>query len=177
MRAPILALAAIALLAAYQAEADDASRRPTAEQIIQGLKSPVKTRAFNARGITVENNAVQPAPVNPSIDLEVNFEFGSARLTTDAELVLDNLGKALNDPALVRSRFIVAGHTDAVGGDAVNQTLSEQRAKAVKAYLVARHRIGAERLDTIGYGRSRLANPADPTSGVNRRVQVTNAGE
>ena len=124
--------------------------------------------------MTVEGTAAPTA--QPSVDLAVNFEFNSARLTTDAALTLDQLGRALNDPALASSRFQVAGHTDGVGGDAFNQTLSERRAAAVKDYLVVHHRIAVGRLDAAGYGKSRLLDPAHPDAAANRRVQVTNIG-
>jgi len=62
------------------------------------------------RGIEIGNAHSAPATTNkpPSVDLAVNFAFGSAALTADGELLLDNLGRALNDPALRGSRFSVA---------------------------------------------------------------------
>ena len=82
-----------------------------------------------------------------------------------------------SDAALRESRFSVAGHTDARGGDAYNLNLSRLRARAVADYLIKQHGIDAQRLDVEGYGRSRLLDPANPASAVNRRVQITNLGQ
>jgi outer membrane protein OmpA-like peptidoglycan-associated protein len=92
-------------------------------------------------------------------------------------LVLDNLGRALNDPALKDSHFRIAGHTDAAGGDAYNQRLSEERAWTVCSYLTLRHHVAAQRLSAAGYGRSQPIDPADPNAAVNRRVEITNIGQ
>ncbi len=70
--------------------------------------------------------------------------------------------------------FIVAGHTDAAGSDAYNQELSERRADAIKRYLVEKAGIPAANLVTVGYGRTKLKDSANPLSEVNRRVQVAN---
>ena len=118
--------------------------------------------------------ASEPAPP-PSLQLRVNFDFDSTRLTDDARQVLSKLGTALKDRELRSDRFLIAGHTDAVGGDAYNQRLSERRAQAVRAFLAASG-VEAGRLVTIGYGRSRPADPANRTGGVNRRVEVVNLG-
>lgn len=109
----------------------------------------------------------------PSINIKVYFEFDSAILKPEAMDVLDNLGEALTSGELSGYRFELAGHTDAVGSDAYNLDLSDRRAKAVLDYLVTAFGIDASRIDTIGYGESRLLDPADPEGDVNRRVQVT----
>jgi outer membrane protein OmpA-like peptidoglycan-associated protein len=69
---------------------------------------------------------------------------------------------------------VIAGHTDAVGGDAFNQDLSERRADAIKRYLTDKYGVAAASLVTVGYGKSKLKDPSAPTSPVNRRVQVVN---
>ncbi len=159
----------LALFISGMAHADDL-RRPSSRQIVERLKPHEE---FEYKGIRVEGG--KPA-ASTSIDLEVNFEFGSARLTTDAELILSNLGKALNDPELKDSMFRVTGHTDAVGGDAANLALSRARAKTVCDYLIQRHGVEARRLAPDGQGRRQLADPANPKSAVNRRVQIVNLG-
>jgi outer membrane protein OmpA-like peptidoglycan-associated protein len=123
------------------------------------------------RGVTVEgNSAEQPLSVN----LYVNFDYNSADLTSDARITLDQLGNALRDPRLGAFSFVIAGHTDAKGGAEFNQKLSEQRAEAVRNYLIAQFGIAAERLTATGYGKSQLLDPDHPEDGVNRRVQVIN---
>jgi outer membrane protein OmpA-like peptidoglycan-associated protein len=72
------------------------------------------------------------------------------------------------------STFILAGHTDAAGGDAYNQDLSERRADSIRRYLVEKSGISTTDLVTVGYGKTKLKDPANPLSEVNRRVQVVN---
>lgn len=112
----------------------------------------------------------------PSADLEVYFDYDKADVTELARKSLGPLGEALNDPKLIENRFIVIGHTDAKGGDAYNQALSERRAAAVKAFLVRSFGIAPERLVSYGRGKSALKNASDPWAAENRRVQVINNG-
>lgn len=154
------------------------ARMPSVEEIVRKLTQPqVSEEDLRNNAVQVEGRR-QRADTEPtgSIDLAVNFEYASAKLTPDARIVLDNLGRALADPALRDSRFRIAGHTDARGGDAYNLALSKRRAQSVADYLVRQHHIGAERLSIEGFGRSRLLDPANPASAVNRRVQITNLG-
>ena len=68
----------------------------------------------------------------------------------------------------------IGGHTDNIGSDAVNQRLSEARAKSVRDYLVA-NGIAPERLKIKGYGKSRPITTNDTEEGrmKNRRVEIT----
>lgn len=167
----------IALGLVTGAAAQDA-RRPSVQELIQKLTPPpISEDALRSNAVRVEgrrDRAVKPAV--SSVDLEVNFEYASAKLTPDARLILDNLGQALADPALRDSRFIIAGHTDARGGDEYNLGLSRQRARSVADYLARQHGVAAKRLVVEGHGKRRLSDPANPESAVNRRVQITNIG-
>jgi outer membrane protein OmpA-like peptidoglycan-associated protein len=69
---------------------------------------------------------------------------------------------------------VVAGHTDAAGGETYNQDLSERRADAIKRYLVDKYGINGTDLVTVGYGKSKLKDSSQPMAEVNRRVQVVN---
>jgi outer membrane protein OmpA-like peptidoglycan-associated protein len=84
------------------------------------------------------------------------------------------LGKALSSPDLKGSTFVVAGHTDAVGGDEYNQDLSERRADAIKRYLADKYGIAGADLVTVGYGKTKPKSGLAPTDPSNRRVQVVN---
>ena len=84
------------------------------------------------------------------------------------------LGKALTNPDLKGSTFVVAGHTDAAGGDAYNQELSERRADSIKRYLTDKFGIAGADLVTVGYGKSKLKDASQPLAEANRRVQVVN---
>ncbi len=151
-------------------------RAPSVEDIVKKLTQPrLTTDNLKNNAISIEGRRAR-VEQSASIDLAVNFEYASARLTPDARLILDNLGRALADPALRTARFGVAGHTDARGGDAYNLELSRQRARSVADYLRQQHKIDEQRLDVEGFGRNQLLDPAHPESAVNRRVQITNLG-
>jgi outer membrane protein OmpA-like peptidoglycan-associated protein len=92
-----------------------------------------------------------PAP-KPEERITVNFTPGSARLSNIAKAKLDEVAlKMKQDPDL---RAQVIGYTDAGGSADANQRMSEQRAQAVKNYLVTRHGIDPSRITTEGRGSS-----------------------
>lgn len=108
------------------------------------------------------------------IDFEIQFDYNSAKVRSASLPMVQELGKALSDPALKGSTFVIAGYTDAVGGDSFNQNLSERRADAIKQYLTEKYGIAGANLVTVGYGKTRLKDPSEPTAPINRRVQVVN---
>jgi outer membrane protein OmpA-like peptidoglycan-associated protein len=130
-----------------------------------------KTRSLS----TVELDKLTTITVNkPNIDLEINFEFDSDRISRTALPTVEALGKALTDPALKGNTFVLAGYADATGKPDYNQDLSERRARSVKRYLVENYRMPEESLVTVGYGSTHLKNPKDPYAAENRRVAVVN---
>ena len=110
----------------------------------------------------------------PKIDLEINFDYNSADISAKSLPSVQALGRALNNAELKGSTFVVAGHTDAAGGEGYNQDLSERRADAIKRYLVDKYGINGTDLVTVGYGKSKLKDPSQPMAEANRRVQVVN---
>jgi outer membrane protein OmpA-like peptidoglycan-associated protein len=145
-----------------------------AEDIVQALlpRPAAATRSIAGnRGIAIEGGDEKEEP--PSIDLAIPFEYDQSALSmSDAQIIVDTLGKALKDPRLAGQRFSIIGHTDARGGDAYNLALSQRRAEAVRARLVQFHGVDASRLVAEGHGMRELKDPARPESGINRRVQV-----
>jgi outer membrane protein OmpA-like peptidoglycan-associated protein len=133
-------------------------------------------RSSKTRSLTGDerNELAAVAKERPSIDLEINFDYNSAEITSRAVADLVNLGRALTNSEIQGGVFLVGGHTDAKGGEEYNQRLSERRAQAVKDFLIRRFRIADDTLVTVGYGEEQLKNTADPYSGENRRVQITN---
>jgi len=101
---------------------------------------------------------------------DIRFEFGSAQLTDDAKREIDKIAAVLK--AGQSDRFMVTGHTDAVGSALSNLMLSNDRAKSVQDYLVKQHGLDPARLAAIGRGKSELYNTADPTAAENRRVEI-----
>ena len=110
----------------------------------------------------------------PKIDLEINFEYNSADVSAKSLPSVQALGRALSNADLKGSTFVVAGHTDAAGGEGYNQELSERRADAIKRYLVDKYGISGSDLVTVGYGKSKLKDANQPMAEANRRVQVVN---
>jgi OOP family OmpA-OmpF porin len=101
----------------------------------------------------------------------IYFEFDSAKLTPDSIAALNDALEILkrNSDLVVE----VAGHTDSMGSDSYNQSLSERRAKSVLDYLVG-NGIAASRLTSKGYGESQPVadNATDEGRAMNRRVEL-----
>ncbi|UFZ01764.1 OmpA family protein [Bradyrhizobium ontarionense] len=114
------------------------------------------------------------AKAKPNIDLEITFDYNSATISQKSLPSVQALGRALTSADLKGSTFVVAGHTDAAGGEAYNQDLSERRADSIKRYLIDKFGIAGADLVTVGYGKSKLKDPGQPLAEVNRRVQVVN---
>ena len=101
----------------------------------------------------------------------VNFKAGSAELEPESIGILDKAvaGLKRNPDA----RIEIQGHTSSEGGDAFNQTLSEQRAYTVFLYMVD-HGIDRGRLSASGYGSSqpRASNATEAGRIKNRRIEL-----
>jgi outer membrane protein OmpA-like peptidoglycan-associated protein len=110
----------------------------------------------------------------PNIDLEINFDYNSADISAKSLPPVQALGRALTNPDLKGSTFLVAGYTDAAGGEAYNQDLSERRADSIKHFLADKFGIAGTDLVTVGYGKTKLKDPSQPMAEANRRVQVVN---
>jgi outer membrane protein OmpA-like peptidoglycan-associated protein len=180
-----------------------AQQNPSSQDIINALKpKPPLTRSFGTspaeeakkaeidqfvdklrnratRSLTLDERQqiAAVAETKPRIDLEIKFDFNSANIAQSAMADVNNLGKALSDPALKGSTFVLAGHTDAVGGEEFNQDLSNRRADTVKRYLTEKFGLVPDNLVTAGYGKSRLKNKDKPSAPENRRVEVVNMAE
>jgi len=113
------------------------------------------------------------SPVEAGSKIVLNnifFEFGKANLLSQSKVELDKVFKFLEKNPTVRVE--IGGHTDDVGDDASNQTLSEKRAAAVVEHLV-KLGIDAARLESKGYGEKMpLATNATETGrAINRRTE------
>lgn len=108
-----------------------------------------------------------------SVALEgITFDTGKAAIEPDSKAVLDEIGALLARDGNLRLE--IQGHTDNVGSPTDNLALSQKRAEAVKAYLVAAHFIEADRLTTAGFGdtRSVADNATEEGRARNRRVEL-----
>jgi outer membrane protein OmpA-like peptidoglycan-associated protein len=111
----------------------------------------------------------------PSIDLDtITFDTGSWYVTPDQAQRL----KPIADAILRATRrnpnevYLIEGHTDAVGTDIDNLSLSDRRAEAVAAVLTQDFGIAPENLTTQGYGEQYLKIPTQGPERRNRRVTV-----
>lgn len=182
----LVGLGVAGVLCAAPALAQKASPTYTADQLTSILRAE-RQPAFTADQLTA---ILAPKPLTRSLsagsgppaagapgsgvvpDLKVHFGFNSAELSDDSKATLDELGKALQSSQLSDMRFEISGHTDAKGSDQINAELSRRRAMSVTSYLENNFGIDRSRLQPKGYGESRLADPNDPNSGLNRRVEV-----
>ncbi len=103
----------------------------------------------------------------------IYFTSGSARIQKAFRPALERVIKALNENTAMKLN--VSGHTDNVGKERMNNSLSAKRAEAVKHYLVSKG-IAADRLTTEskGYTQPAADNKTERGRGQNRRVEFIN---
>ncbi|WEZ83646.1 OmpA family protein [Rhizobium sp. 32-5/1] len=111
--------------------------------------------------------------VSATVNLAVTFRLGSAELTPDARDLLDSVGKALQSSELSNYRFLIGGHTDAIGSDYSNLELSRRRAESATRYLVEYYHVDPHRLVVRAFGEDALLYPDYPDDGRNRRVEIS----
>ncbi|MCX6183703.1 MAG: OmpA family protein [Flavobacterium sp.] len=97
------------------------------------------------------------------------FESGKASFQKQTFAVLQSITAILKE--YPTAKFSIEGHTDDSGTVSFNQTLSENRASAVKNYLIE-NGISADRLTSAGYGKSRPIDKTKAGKANNRRVEV-----
>ena len=127
----------------------------------------LRARTANT-GIEVER---QGDEINLKLPSGISFDFNSSAVKPEFRPALDQVAQTL---ASYQSTFIdVSGHTDSVGSDAVNQRLSEQRAKAVADYL-SYQGVNRARVATRGFGEQFpiASNDSDAGRAQNRRVEI-----
>ena len=102
----------------------------------------------------------------------IYFDTGSDRLRPESTPTLKEIGEMLKEHADLK--LTIEGHTDNVGNAAANQTLAEQRAAAVKAFLVNSYGVDGSRLQTAGFGDQKPVAPNTTPEGrqQNRRVEL-----
>jgi outer membrane protein OmpA-like peptidoglycan-associated protein len=148
---------------------------PSVEEMIEALavaKDAPPAGAARSRGLRPGPPARAPAAREGKLQLTVQFEFASARISTESREVLQRLATAMKSPALAGLSYRIEGHTDAVGDGAANIRLSERRARAVLEFLQDASGVDGARLAAIGMGSAKLRDPDNPRAAANRRVVV-----
>jgi outer membrane protein OmpA-like peptidoglycan-associated protein len=145
----------------------------TAEEAIKALLKPKPSKELDANGNPIKSRAIggMGSLGESALSMEIVFDYNSAKLTEAAKEQLSPVGLALASEQLKDQSFIVEGHTDAVGGQPYNKTLSEQRAASVKDFLVSNFSVPSDRIEIVGKGKEGLLDPKKPDSEVNRRVR------
>lgn len=113
-----------------------------------------------------------PAPPKPNYNFSnIQFEFNSGVLKTSAYPILDKAAAELKKDQSVR--IALNGYASAEGTDEHNMALSQERANAVKTYLV-NSGVNADMLTAKGYGESNpISNNTDEAGrAINRRVEI-----
>ncbi|XUM23616.1 OmpA family protein [Bradyrhizobium oligotrophicum S58] len=111
----------------------------------------------------------------PSIDLNtITFETGSWEISPDQVAKLQVIADGLNQAIQRNPRevFLIEGHTDAVGNETDNLSLSDRRAESVATLLTQQFGVPAENLTSQGYGEQYLKEQTQGPSRINRRVTV-----
>ena len=152
------------------ANPEDSARNEENQRFLEA----VRTKRTRSLSLGEREKVASIAAEKPSIDLEIKFDYNSAKIGPQAVPAVSKLGKALTSPELSGGVFLVAGHTDAKGGESYNQELSDKRAEAVRNYLVEKFRVKPENLVAVGYGKTQLKDKNNPLAEENRRVQVVN---
>jgi len=102
---------------------------------------------------------------------KIQFETNKALIKPESGSLLDEITNVVKQNAQIQ-RLSIEGHTDSTGADKHNQMLSEQRAAAVRDYLV-QHGVATERLSSRGWGKTKPIGDNSTATGreENRRVE------
>src|SRR5216684_1921030 len=155
----------------YIVDADDAPP----ELIYDTMLAPPVDRSERRYSLDEIRYSPSVRQLMPSIDLNsINFETGSWEIPPDQaaklQVIADGLNRAIaRNP---REVFLIEGHTDAVGNDVDNLSLSDRRAESAAQLLTQQFQVPAENLTSQGYGAQYLKEQTDGPSRINRRVTV-----
>ena len=162
-------------LAAEQAEREALARQHAAEQAERETLARQLASAKEAKTAEERRAAklLQALREKGAVVLhDIHFASGKSIIRPESAEELAAVAKVLrDDPALTLE---IQGHTDSVGSNASNLTLSQQRAAAVKGYLLKRFGIASDRLTATGFGEENpiADNATDEGKALNRRVEI-----
>jgi outer membrane protein OmpA-like peptidoglycan-associated protein len=145
------------------------------QRIVETLEAPPLERLERAYTLDEIRYSMALRDRMRRIDLNtINFETGSWQVDEDQAPRLTAIAEAVN--AVVRRHpnemFLIEGHTDAVGSDVDNLSLSDRRAESVALVLTQNFQVPPENLTTQGYGAHELKVQTMEPSRENRRVTI-----
>jgi OmpA-OmpF porin, OOP family len=126
--------------------------------------------AANATHYSAPRASAPSGPVG-RVDLSITFVSGSAELTPAGKELANTFLQALRSPQLSGKRFMIGGHTDAVGSRPYNLDLSQRRAQALVDFL-ADQGIARSQFEVKGFGFDRPLPGSSGKAPGNRRVEV-----
>ncbi|MBK0380710.1 OmpA family protein [Mucilaginibacter segetis] len=148
----------------------------TKKKVVAAKPTPAAEPAKPVVAETPKPEPAKPTPPPPAPKPDYNFkniqfEFNSGILKTDAYPILDNaVTEMKKDPSV---KFVLNGNSSAEGTTEHNMALSVERANSVKTYLV-NSGVNADNLMVKGYGESKPVAPNTTEEGrvLNRRVEI-----
>jgi outer membrane protein OmpA-like peptidoglycan-associated protein len=149
--------------------------RATDDDLYDALSAPPVDRLERAYSLDEIRYSFELRERMRRVDLDtINFEFGAFEVTPDQYPKLERVARVIlrvlrRDPDEV---FLIEGHTDAVGSDVDNLSLSDRRAEAVAQTLTETFGVPPENLVTQGYGKQYLKIDTPGPERANRRVAV-----
>ena len=153
-------------------QGDSPTLTESERRTLDEIKKREETRTFTLKD---REDAEKFSAPREKVLVEVQFDYNSANIQDQAKPMLDQLGIALQDPRLAGKTFLFTGHTDARGDPNYNLHLSDQRAAAVKNYIVSHFKVNERDITLIGEGSRVPKNPQNPYADENRRVEVVRA--
>lgn len=129
---------------------------------------PLPEGAYYTDAFTVE---IQYEPASTFVLKNCNFETGKSILKPESYKVIDELIEYMKKKSTIKIE--IGGHTDNIGSESSNQVLSEERAQAVRKYMISKG-IAAGRIIAKGYGLSSpiADNETEEGRALNRRTEV-----
>lgn len=130
------------------------------------------------KDVSIRNNDLDVKELKVGEAYTINdilYATNSAELNNRSKFILKGFARFLNENPTIQ--VAIQGHTDDVGDDGKNMTLSEQRAQGVKSYLISLG-IKANRLESKGYGETKpkVENTSEANRAMNRRTDFVIVG-
>jgi len=123
--------------------------------------------------LLAQTGPLQPETAPILMPSDLLFDYDTIDLRAEALESLAKLGSLIRRNP--QATFLIEGHTDSFGPDGYNLELSRRRADSVKSWLCGPGGIDPSRVETVGYGKSRLIAPATGSiqeQQINRRVEI-----
>jgi OmpA-OmpF porin, OOP family len=134
-------------------------------------------KASSAAGVELtepvkEAVAAKATAAGTKLDLDILFDTGKSDIKKKYHAELQKVGDVLNTEKNLRG--VIEGHTDTVGGRAMNMRLSQRRADSVRTYIIKNFKIDKSRLAAKGFGPDQPIADNKTAEGrqLNRRIHA-----